>query len=125
MATQELNNLFKLASQFAESGELQASAQHYESIEAAGKAGLPVVEYNFYAHRIIEAYYESVGRANAGYTEVDYQLEVLVNPDGSLAGPMYRDANGQLTPETLAAFPNAKKMKVKDLPPLASEGAHN
>jgi len=25
------------------------------SIEAAGKAGLPVVEYNFYAHRIIEA----------------------------------------------------------------------
>jgi mannonate dehydratase len=95
------------------------------SIEAAGKAGLPVVEYNFYAHRIIEAYYESVGRANAGYTEVDYQLEVLVNPDGSLAGPMYRDANGQLTPETLAAFPNAKKMKVKDLPPLASEGAHN
>jgi mannonate dehydratase len=95
------------------------------SIEAAGKAGLPVVEYNFYAHRIIEAYYESVGRANAGYTEVDYQLEVLVNADGSLAGPMYRDANGQLTPETLAAFPNAKKMKVKDLPPLASEGAHN
>jgi mannonate dehydratase len=95
------------------------------SIEAAGKAGLPVVEYNFYAHRIIEAYYESVGRANAGYTEVDYELEVLVNPDGSLAGPMYRDANGQLTPETLAAFPNAKKMKIKDLPPLASEGAHN
>jgi mannonate dehydratase len=95
------------------------------SIEAAGKAGLPVAEYNFYAHRIVEGYYEGVGRANSGYTEFDYELEVLVNPDGSLANPMYRDANGQLTPETLAAFPNAKKMKLKDLPPLPNEGAHN
>jgi len=95
------------------------------SIEAAGKGGLPVVEYNFYAHRIIEGYYEGVGRANAGYTEFDYELTVLTNPDGSLAGPMYRDANGQLTPETIAAFPNAKPVKIKDLPPLANEGAHN
>ena len=95
------------------------------SIEAAGRAGLAVAEYNFYAHRAIEGYYEGVGRANAGYTEFDYELEVLVNPDGSLAGPMYRDANGQLTPQTLAAFPNAKKVKIKDLPPLANEGAHN
>jgi len=30
MATQELNNLFKVASQSAEAGELQAAAQHYE-----------------------------------------------------------------------------------------------
>jgi mannonate dehydratase len=95
------------------------------SIEAAGKGGLPVMEYNFYAHRIIEGYYEGVGRANAGYTEFNYELTVLMNPDGSLAGPMYRDANGQLTPETIAAFPNAKQIKIKDLPPLASEGAHN
>jgi len=95
------------------------------SIEAAGKAGLAVAEYNFYAHRVIEGYYEGVGRANAGYTDFDYELEVLVNPDGSLAGPMYRDANGQLTPQTLAAFPNAKRVKIKDLPPLANEGAHN
>jgi len=95
------------------------------SIQAAGKAGLPVIEYNFYAHRAIEGYYEGVGRANAGYTEFDYELEVLVNPDGSLAGTMYRDADGKLTPETLAAYPNAKTVKLKDLPPLASEGAHN
>jgi mannonate dehydratase len=95
------------------------------SIEAAGKAGFPVVEYNFYAHRAIEGYYEGVGRANAGYTEFDYNLDVLVNENGGLAGTMYRDANGQLTPETLAAFPNAKQMKIKDLPPLANEGAHN
>ena len=35
------------------------------------------------------------------------------------------DEKGQLTPETLAAFPNAKHCKFKDLPPLANEGAHN
>src|SRR5215472_3554006 len=29
-----------------------------QSIEAAGKVGLPVVEYNFYAHRAMEGYYE-------------------------------------------------------------------
>ncbi|MHC4627992.1 MAG: mannonate dehydratase, partial [Planctomycetota bacterium] len=43
-----------------------------ESIRAAGKAGLPVIEYNFYAHRAMEGYYEQVGRADAGYTAFDY-----------------------------------------------------
>src|SRR5262249_41056448 len=38
------------------------------SIRAAGKAGLPIVEYNFYAHRLIEGYKEEMGRAGAGYT---------------------------------------------------------
>src|SRR6266852_4670374 len=43
-----------------------------QSIRAAGKAGLPVVEYNFYAHRIVEGYYEAPGRAGAGNTAFDY-----------------------------------------------------
>ena len=58
-----------------------------QSIRAAGRAGLPVVEYNFYAHRIVEGYYEEAGRAGAGLTAFDYD-------------------------------------RVKDLPPLPSEGAH-
>ena len=95
------------------------------SIEAAGKGGLTVVEYNFYAHRAIEGYYETVGRAKAGYTGFDYELELLVNENGAVVQPIYRDENGQITPETIAAFPNAKKVKFKDLPPLANEGAHN
>ena len=95
------------------------------SIEAAGKAGLPVLEYNFYAHRAIEGYYEAVGRANAGYTAFDYELELLIDDTGRVVQPIFRDANGQITPETLAAFPNAKKVKLKDLPPLANEGAHD
>lgn len=42
------------------------------SIEAAGKVGIPVVEYNFYAHRAIEGYFEETGRGGAGLTGVDY-----------------------------------------------------
>ncbi len=57
------------------------------SIREAGAAGLPVIEYNFYAHRLVEGYYAESGRAGAGLTAFDYA-------------------------------------RVKDLPPLANEGAH-
>jgi len=43
-----------------------------QSVRVAGKVGLPVVEYNFYAHRIVEGYYEETGRAGAGNTAFDY-----------------------------------------------------
>src|SRR5258705_6821767 len=43
-----------------------------DSLRAAGAAGLPVVEYNFYAHRLMEGYYEKIGRGGAGYTAFDY-----------------------------------------------------
>jgi mannonate dehydratase len=43
-----------------------------QSIRAAGKVGLPVVEYNWYAHRAMEGYFEESGRAGAGWTGFDY-----------------------------------------------------
>jgi mannonate dehydratase len=43
-----------------------------QSIRAAGRARLPVIEYNFYAHRLTEGYYEEIGRAGAGMTAFDY-----------------------------------------------------
>ena len=43
-----------------------------QSIRAAGRVGLPVVEYNFYAHRAMEGYYAEPGRSSAGYTAFDY-----------------------------------------------------
>jgi len=58
-----------------------------QSIRVAGKVGLPVVEYNWYAHRAMEGYFEETGRAGAGWTGFDYD-------------------------------------RMKDLPPLAEEGAH-
>jgi mannonate dehydratase len=33
---------------------------------------IPSVEYNFYAHRIVEGYYEETGRAGSGLTAFDY-----------------------------------------------------
>jgi mannonate dehydratase len=44
-----------------------------QSIRAAGRAGLPVVEYNWYAHRAMEGYFEETGRAGAGWTGFDYE----------------------------------------------------
>lgn len=44
------------------------------SIRVAGKVGLPVIEYNFYANRLMEGYKEEMGRAGAGYTAYDYKL---------------------------------------------------
>lgn len=43
-----------------------------QSVQAAGKVGIPVVEYNFYAHRLIEGYYEQTGRGGAGLTAFTY-----------------------------------------------------
>src|SRR2546426_5094292 len=46
------------------------------SIIASGKVGLPVVEYNFYAHRAMEGYFEEIdtNRGNSGWTGFDYEL---------------------------------------------------
>jgi mannonate dehydratase len=44
-----------------------------QSIRAAGRAGVPVVEYNWYAHRAMEGYFEETGRAGAGMTGFDYE----------------------------------------------------
>ncbi len=43
------------------------------SIRAAGQVGLPVVEYNFYAHRITEGYGRQEGRGGAGLLVFDYE----------------------------------------------------
>jgi mannonate dehydratase len=67
------------------------------SIKVAGKCGLPVVEYNWYAHRAMEGYFAEEGRAGAGWTGFDFAREV--------------DHNG-------------KKVAFKDLPPTEEEGAH-
>ncbi len=50
------------------------------SIRAAGKAGLPVIEYNFYAHRLMKGYHEVPGRGGAGMTGYDYSLSKDLPP---------------------------------------------
>jgi mannonate dehydratase len=57
---------------YARPGRDEAIDKVLRSIRAAGKAGLPVVEYNWYGHRAMEGYYEETGRAGAGLTAFDY-----------------------------------------------------
>jgi mannonate dehydratase len=58
----------------------EQTANVVESITVAGKLGLPVVEYNFYAHRLTEGYKLEEGRAGAGYTAYDYTLSKDLPP---------------------------------------------
>ncbi len=57
---------------YGKPGRDEEIQQVIQSIRAAGKVGLPVIEYNFYAHRIVEGYYEELGRAGAGMTAFSY-----------------------------------------------------
>jgi mannonate dehydratase len=57
---------------YARPGRDEAIEKVIQSIRAAGKVGLPVVEYNWYAHRAMEGYYEEIGRAGSGLTAFDY-----------------------------------------------------
>lgn len=43
-----------------------------KSLKAAGEAGLPNVEYNWYVDRLIEGYEEVEGRGGSGITQYDY-----------------------------------------------------
>lgn len=77
------------------------------SLIAAGKAGLAVVEYNFYAHRAVEGYYEDIdtARGGSGWTTFDYDGVMKANQRFPVAA-------------------NEVGMKFRDLPPLPAEGAH-
>ncbi len=78
-----------------------------QSIVAAGKVGLPVVEYNFYAHRAMEGYFEEIdtARGGSGWTGFDYELV-------------------QTAAQQYQTRPEEKGMKFKDLPPIPTEGAN-
>jgi mannonate dehydratase len=56
---------------YGQPGRDEEIEQVKQSIQAAGKVGVPVVEYNFYAHRAMEGYYEVIGRGGAGLTGFD------------------------------------------------------
>ncbi len=44
-----------------------------DSLVAAGAVGLPIVEYNFYAHRFLDGYYNTTARGGAGTLSMDYE----------------------------------------------------
>ena len=83
------------------------------SIRAAGRAGLPVVEYNFYANRLMEGYKEELGRAGAGLTAYDYELSKALPPREN-AGTHTRAAQLKRAEHFLkAVVPEAEKANVR------------
>lgn len=84
-----------------------------KSIRVAGKVGLPVIEYNFYANRLMEGYKEELGRGGAGYTAYDYELsKSLPARDG--VGTHTRAEQLKRAEHFLKAIvPEAEKAKVR------------
>jgi len=84
-----------------------------KSIHAAGKAGLPVIEYNFYAHRLTEGYKEEIGRAGAGYTAYDYELSKNLPPREGVGTHTRTEQLKRAEHFLKAIVPEAEKAKVR------------
>lgn len=83
------------------------------SIRAAGKAGLPVIEYNFYANRLMEGYKEEMGRAGAGYTAYDYTLSKDLPPKDGVGTHTRADQLKRAEHFLKAIVPEAEKANVR------------
>ncbi len=100
-----------------------------QSIRAAGKAGLPVMEYNFYAHRIVEGYYQETGRGGAGYTAFDYDkvkdLPPLPNVGAHSLDAMWNNATYFLKAVVPVAEGSGVRLALhpNDPPPPVSRGS--
>lgn len=84
-----------------------------QTIRAAGKVGLPVIEYNFYAHRLVEGYEEELGRGGAGMTAFKYakvkDLPALPNEGTHTREEQFKRAEHFLK----AVIPEAEKANVR------------
>ena len=99
------------------------------SIVAAGKAGLPVVEYDFFPHRANEGYKEIPGRGGSGLLSFDYDRMKDLPPIPSEGAVSYDQVWANLTYFLKAVVPVAEKAGVRlcvhpnDPPPKLSRGS--
>lgn len=84
-----------------------------QSIRAAGKAGIPVVEYNWYAHRLTEGYYEQEGRGGAGMTAYDYEKSKELPPRDGVGTHTAGELWANITYFHKAVIPEAEKAGVR------------
>jgi mannonate dehydratase len=82
-----------------------------ESLAAAGAAGIPVVEYNFYVDRLMDGYYLVPGRGGAGMTGFKAPADPPARPDiGTYTAEQLWD---NLTYFLKAVIPAAEKAGVR------------
>ena len=101
-----------------------------DSIVAAGKVGLPVVEYNFYAHRFTDGYYDTTTRGGAGTLSMDYERAKNLPPAHGEGEPMTPEAMwANLTYFLKSVIPVAEKAGVRmalhpNDPPVPESHSH-
>ncbi|WP_234572979.1 mannonate dehydratase [Rhodohalobacter sp. 614A] len=84
-----------------------------ESIRAAGAVGIPVVEYNWYAHRLMEGYHLVEGRGGAGYTGFEYKGFEDLPPDPEIGVHTAEELWDRLTYFLEAVIPVAEEAGVR------------
>jgi mannonate dehydratase len=84
-----------------------------QSVHVAGKVGVPVVEYNFYANRLTEGYYEQLGRGGAGMTAYDYERSKNLPALAGVGTHTAEECWANLTYFLKAVIPEAEKAGVK------------
>jgi mannonate dehydratase len=84
-----------------------------QSIRAAGRAGLPVIEYNFYVHRLTEGYFATTGRAGAGMTGFDYKRAKDLPPLPEEGAHNNEEVWGNITYFLKAVIPVAEESGVR------------
>jgi mannonate dehydratase len=84
-----------------------------QSLEAAGSVGVPVVEYNFYAHRATEGYFEKIGRGGAGITAMDYERVKSLPPLPGQRAYSLNEMWENLTYYLKAVIPIAERANVR------------
>ncbi len=94
-------------------GRDQEIEQVIQSIRAAGKAGLPVIEYNFYAHRLTEGYYEEIGRGGSGLTAFSYSKVKDLPPLPGIGPFSLEQMWSNITYFLKAVVPEAEKAGVR------------
>jgi mannonate dehydratase len=84
-----------------------------QSIRVAGRVGLPVVEYNFYAHRLVEGYREETGRAGTGLTAFDYDKVRHLPPLPNIGAHSLEEMWRNITYFLKAVVPTAEEAGVR------------
>ena len=98
---------------YGREGSDEQIEQVQESLRAAGAAGIPVVEYNWYADRLVEGYYHVEGRGGAGYTGYDYSRVDDLPPDPEIGTHSAEELWARLTTFLEAVIPVAEEHGVR------------
>jgi mannonate dehydratase len=98
---------------FGRDGRDEEIKKIQDSLRAAGAAGLPVVEYNFYADRLMEGYYEKKARGGSSHTAFDYEPVKDLPPKPQIGKFTADELWSNLTYFLKAIIPVAEKAGVR------------